>query len=93
MKRVAVLGSTGSIGVSTLDVLARHPDRYRVTALAAGANRVALFDQCLRFRPAVAVLQDPAAARLLALVLRAGAPLLEGQSIRPHGPGRGVAEG
>ena len=71
MKRVAVLGSTGSIGVSTLDVLARHPDRYVVTALAARSNRTALFDQCLLFRPAVAVLQDPAAARLLALDLRA----------------------
>ena len=71
MKRVAVLGSTGSIGVSTLDVLARHPDRYVVTALAARSNPTALRDQCIRFRPAVAVLQDPAAARLLALDLRA----------------------
>ncbi len=71
MKRVAVLGSTGSIGVSTLDVLARHPDRYLVTALAACSNRTALLEQCLRFRPAVAVLQDPAAADLLALDLRA----------------------
>ena len=71
MKRVAVLGSTGSIGVSTLDVLARHLDRYVVTALAACSNRLALLDQCLRFRPAVAVLQEPEAARLLALDLRA----------------------
>jgi len=71
VKRVAVLGSTGSIGVSTLDVLARHPDRYSVTALAAASNRAALLEQCVRFRPGVAVLQDPESARLLALELRA----------------------
>jgi 1-deoxy-D-xylulose-5-phosphate reductoisomerase len=70
VKRVAVLGSTGSIGVSTLDVLARHPDRYSVTALAAASNRAALREQCVRFRPDVAVLQDPESARLLALELR-----------------------
>jgi 1-deoxy-D-xylulose-5-phosphate reductoisomerase len=70
MKRVAVLGSTGSIGVNTLDVLARHPDRYRVQALAASTSDGALFEQCLRFRPVVAVLQEPAAARRLAQSLR-----------------------
>lgn len=71
MRRVAVLGSTGSIGVSTLDVLARHPDRYLVTALAASTSREALAEQCLRFRPRVAVLEDPVQARALAAELRA----------------------
>jgi 1-deoxy-D-xylulose-5-phosphate reductoisomerase len=71
VKRVAVLGSTGSIGVSPLDVLARHPDRYSIAALAAASNRETLYRQCLRFRPAVAVLQDAAAARALAADLRA----------------------
>jgi 1-deoxy-D-xylulose-5-phosphate reductoisomerase len=47
VRRVAVLGSTGSIGVSTLDVLARHPDRFVVTALAANSNRAQLYAQCL----------------------------------------------
>ncbi len=70
MKRVAVLGSTGSIGVSTLDVLGQHPDRYVVTALAAATNHAALLEQCLRFRPAVAVLQEPGPARALELGLR-----------------------
>ncbi|MGL6223501.1 MAG: 1-deoxy-D-xylulose-5-phosphate reductoisomerase [Steroidobacteraceae bacterium] len=70
MKRVAVLGSTGSIGVSTLDVLGQHPDRYVVTALAAATNHAALLEQCLRFRPAVAVLQEPGPARDLELGLR-----------------------
>lgn len=63
--RVAVLGSTGSIGVSTLDVLGRHPDRFEVVALAAARSHEQLFEQCLRFRPRYAVLQDPAAAAAL----------------------------
>ena len=63
MRRVAVLGSTGSIGLSTLDVLARHPERYAVAALAAASNHAGLFEQCVRFRPGVAVLQQPEAAR------------------------------
>jgi 1-deoxy-D-xylulose-5-phosphate reductoisomerase len=69
--RVAVLGSTGSIGVSTLDVLARHPERFSVTALAAGSNHGRLLEQCLQHRPRVAVMQDPAAARELETGLRA----------------------
>jgi 1-deoxy-D-xylulose-5-phosphate reductoisomerase len=69
--RVAVLGSTGSIGASTLDVLARHPERFEVTVLAAASNHNRLLEQCLRHRPRVAVLQSPAAARELAAGLRA----------------------
>ena len=67
---VAVLGSTGSIGESTLDVLARHPDAFRVEALAAGRNVGRMFEQCLAHRPAVAALADPAAAELLRAKLR-----------------------
>jgi 1-deoxy-D-xylulose-5-phosphate reductoisomerase len=59
---VAVLGSTGSIGESTLDVLARHPDEFRVVALAAGRNLPRMIEQCLRFRPDVAAMHDLAAA-------------------------------
>ena len=62
VKNVAVLGATGSIGVSTLDVLARHPDRYRVVALTANNQSARLFEQCQHFRPPTAVLRDPAAA-------------------------------
>lgn len=62
---VVILGSTGSIGVSTLDVLARHPERYRVHALAARRSVDDLYQQCLRFKPRYALLADPAAARLL----------------------------
>ena len=68
MKRLAtltILGSTGSIGVSTLDVVARHPDRYRVLALTAQKQDDLLLQQCIHFRPRYAVLLDEeAAARL-----------------------------
>jgi 1-deoxy-D-xylulose-5-phosphate reductoisomerase len=63
---VVVLGSTGSIGESTLDVLARHPDRFRVVALGANRNAGKLAEQVRRFRPAYAVMADEKAARELA---------------------------
>ncbi|WP_089658903.1 1-deoxy-D-xylulose-5-phosphate reductoisomerase [Franzmannia pantelleriensis] len=53
---VSVLGATGSIGTSTLDVIARHPDRYRLHALTAHTSRASLLALCHRHRPAVAVL-------------------------------------
>jgi 1-deoxy-D-xylulose-5-phosphate reductoisomerase len=68
--RIAVFGSTGSIGMSTLDVLARHPERFSVEVLAAASNDARLLEQCLRHRPRVAVLQSPAAAERLAAGLR-----------------------
>lgn len=55
MKNLTVLGSTGSIGVSTLDVVGRHPEQYRVFALVAGQNTDLLAHQIARFRPHVAV--------------------------------------
>ena len=62
MQGVCVLGSTGSIGVSTLDVLARHPARFRVVGLAARSQIDRLLEQCVRFRPAVVAVWDQAAA-------------------------------
>lgn len=56
---LTILGATGSIGTSTLDVVARHPDRFRVHALSAHANVEALAQLCYRFRPRVAVISDP----------------------------------
>ncbi|MBB1089381.1 1-deoxy-D-xylulose-5-phosphate reductoisomerase [Lysobacter sp. SG-8] len=55
---IAVLGATGSIGTSALDVIARHPDRLRATVLAAGRNVDALLDLCRRHRPRHAVIAD-----------------------------------
>lgn len=68
---VVILGSTGSIGVTALDVLARHPERFRVVALTAQKQVDALFEQCVRFRPRLAVMLDAAAAQTLADRLRA----------------------
>jgi 1-deoxy-D-xylulose-5-phosphate reductoisomerase len=75
--RVAVLGSTGSIGVSTLDVLGRHPERFEVVALAAATNDRLLLEQCLRHRPRIAVLQLQAAAGRLEAALRAAGSAVE----------------
>lgn len=62
---VTVLGATGSIGVSTLDVVARHPDRFRAVALTANLDAERLAEQCRAHRPDYAVMVDPqAAARL-----------------------------
>ncbi|MEW6036930.1 MAG: 1-deoxy-D-xylulose-5-phosphate reductoisomerase [Pseudomonadota bacterium] len=62
MKGICILGSTGSIGVSTLDVAARHPDRYRVVALTANGNIDRLFEQCRDHRPRYAVASRAEAA-------------------------------
>jgi len=67
---IVVLGSTGSVGVSTLDVVARHPGRFRVVALAANRRGEALFSQCAAFNPQFAVLNDPDAAEDLARRIR-----------------------
>ncbi len=69
--RVAVFGSTGSIGGSTLDVLAAHPDRFEVAVLAAASSHERLLDQCRVHRPRLAVLQEPGPARELETALRA----------------------
>jgi 1-deoxy-D-xylulose-5-phosphate reductoisomerase len=68
---VAVLGSTGSVGCSTLDVLAQHPDRFHVEVLAARSNAASLLAQCQRFAPAWAALESLEAARELERSLRA----------------------
>ncbi len=74
MQRITILGATGSIGASTLDVLARHPDKYRVHALSAHARVEELAAQCRIFRPQRAVVGTPeAAARLRELL--AGLPV------------------
>ncbi|KRB84099.1 1-deoxy-D-xylulose-5-phosphate reductoisomerase [Duganella sp. Root198D2] len=71
MQRITILGATGSIGVSTLDVIARHPDRYSVYALSAHSRVEELAAQCIQFRPARAVVGSAAAADRLAALLRA----------------------
>lgn len=63
--RLTVLGSTGSIGKSTLDVVSRHPEKYRIIALTAQQQDGLLFEQCQRFQPRYAVLLDDAASERL----------------------------
>ena len=67
---IAILGATGSIGASALDVIARHPDRFGVVALSAQRRWQALLEPIRRFRPAFAALLDPRAARELADAVR-----------------------
>ena len=62
MQHLTVLGSTGSIGTSTLDVVARHPDKFRIVALTANSQVDLLFRQCQQFKPGYAVMLDEAAA-------------------------------
>lgn len=63
-QRLTILGSTGSIGVNTLDVVAQHPQRFTVVALTAHTQIDALLDQCKRFRPEYAVVTDAGAAKV-----------------------------
>jgi 1-deoxy-D-xylulose-5-phosphate reductoisomerase len=63
---ISVLGSTGSIGISTLDVIAQHPERYRAVGLAANTDVEGLFQQCERFQPTVVAMADQASAAELA---------------------------
>jgi 1-deoxy-D-xylulose-5-phosphate reductoisomerase len=70
-QRITVLGSTGSIGTNTLDVVARHPGRYEVFALSAATQVDLLLAQCAQFRPRYAVMASPEHARQLAEKLKA----------------------
>lgn len=70
-QNITVLGSTGSIGVSTLDVIRRHPERYRAFALCAHSQIDKLFAQCLEFKPQFAVMRDAPLASALAERCRA----------------------
>ena len=63
---ITILGSTGSIGTSTLDVLSRHPQSYRLHALTASSQVDLMLSQCAQFKPAVAVMAQEAAGRQLA---------------------------
>ncbi len=74
---VTLLGATGSIGVSTLDVLSRHPDRYRLVAVTANRNVERLFEQCMAHRPSYAVMVDSEAACKLQQRLNRSAPDIE----------------
>ncbi|MCM3879560.1 MAG: 1-deoxy-D-xylulose-5-phosphate reductoisomerase [Vicinamibacterales bacterium] len=71
MKRLAILGSTGSIGQSTLDVVRAHPDRLRIVGLAAGTNADRLRDQAIEFKPSVIAMATDAGLHAVASAFRA----------------------
>lgn len=70
MEHITILGSTGSIGSSTLDVIARHPDKFKVYALTAHSRVQRLFEQCLAFKPLYAVLANQSLAKQLTFLLK-----------------------
>ena len=75
MQHITVLGATGSIGTNTLDVLARHPDRFKVHALTGATQTAAMAALCSQFQPAVAVMAtEPAAQALRTLLAAQGTP-------------------
>ncbi len=74
MRTLTLLGATGSIGASTLDVVARHPDRFRVAALAARKDWERMAELCRRHRPSYAAMHDPTAANELAKALASDSP-------------------
>ena len=71
MKHIAILGSTGSIGQSTLSIIRKFPDRFRVASLAAGRNLDTAFDQCAEFRPCLISVADSELADTLTARLKA----------------------
>jgi len=75
-KRVAILGSTGSIGTQALDVIARYPDRFDVVALAAGRNLALLAEQVAQFRPAITATADDGAAGLHRVAVESDAQIV-----------------
>jgi 1-deoxy-D-xylulose-5-phosphate reductoisomerase len=78
MRRVAILGSTGSIGVQALDVVGRFPGRFEVVALAAGRNVERAAAQALAHRPRLVAMADPAAAAALRPLVPPGTTVLSG---------------
>ncbi len=69
MKKIAILGSTGSIGKNALDLVDLHPELFEVVALAAGSNERILLEQCLKHRPVLAALNSPESAKRLSALL------------------------
>lgn len=79
MKRVSILGSTGSIGTQTLDVISRYPDRFRVEALAAGQNTDLLVEQANRFKPKLVSVSSKELADRIAAQLPSGTRIVCGE--------------
>ena len=92
-QRITILGSTGSIGVNTLDVIARHPDRFEVFALTGAKQVDLMLQQCLQFKPSMVVmahaeaatqLQEKLDAHGLGICVQSGAKALEEVAAHPQ---------
>lgn len=79
MKKISILGSTGSVGTQTLDVISRYPDDFRVVALAAGQNTELLIEQANRFRPKQVSVVSKQLAERISPQLPAGTTVLYGE--------------
>ncbi|WP_270171800.1 1-deoxy-D-xylulose-5-phosphate reductoisomerase [Paenibacillus sp. SYP-B4298] len=79
MKKISILGSTGSIGTQTLDVVSAHPGQYEVVALTAGSNVELLAEQARRYRPKLVALADKAAAERARLLVPADIQVVHGE--------------
>ena len=76
MKSIAILGSTGSVGATTLDIISRFPERFRVVAMAAGYNLDLMAEQVRRFDPELVSVATPELARELAVCVRPRRPAI-----------------
>ena len=74
MKEITILGSTGSIGVNTLDVISNHQDKFNIKALTANKNLDVLAEQCFKYHPEYAVMTDELSASKLEEILKKKAP-------------------
>ena len=79
MKNITILGATGSIGLSTLDVVSRHPDQFSVFAVSANSDWKSLIQICKDYQPSFAVLSDEASAEKLRAVVSPGVQVLCGE--------------
>ena len=80
MKNIAILGATGSIGLNTLDVIARHPEKYSAFAISARSNWKSLNELCIKHRPKYAILVEEEAAENLKKLAPEGVEVLSGES-------------
>ena len=80
MKNIAILGATGSIGINTLDVIARHPDKYSAFAVSAHSNWKSLNELCKKHMPKYAILVDEEAADNLRKLAPNGVEVLSGEN-------------
>ena len=80
MKNIAILGATGSIGIGTLDVISRHPEKYSVFALSANSNWKKMEKLCIKYMPKIVVMDDEEAAENLRKVAPDGVMVLQGKS-------------